>query len=128
MAIDTFRLIGELREIGEAGGHVTENVTVEPDDAPATTLAREPGPLLLQFVTVSVAAPALGTETTIAETRAELRINMESPARSRAPVRKPRHWVDLVAHMKSPFSRTGSNHTAAEFNPAVARQGTPLCN
>jgi hypothetical protein len=121
MVIGTPRLMVEAKEIGDVDGHVTENVTVEPDEAPATTLAREPAPLLLQFVTVSVSASALGAETTIAETRAELASKVASSTRSRALVRLPWRWIALVARMNTPFSGTGPSEPAAEFARSLAK-------
>ncbi len=76
--------MGDVTEMDE---HVTENVIVESAAAPATTLASEPGPLLLQFVTVVPAALALGEENTNAATRPELATKVASPTRSRALVR-----------------------------------------
>src|ERR1700729_3438153 len=71
--------------------HFAVNVTSEGPVAAATTAAREPGPLPLQFVTVGAAvAPALWTANTSPEAKPKLAINVASPTRNGASARSRR--------------------------------------
>ena len=67
--------------------HVSEKVIRESAAAFATTPAREPGPLLLQFMTVNESAFAEVVENIKATTRPELAISVESPTRKNRVVR-----------------------------------------